>query len=190
MSEKRCKCEKCMKKRKQLSRKETQQDSSLVKTIKIKSKNTKSIESSKNSNTSKYQEAAIIVMTDDDDLASVGSGKIYFDKGIGNIKDKFGVSKDGSRIEFKHSGLYRIQFEGMVTSENQIVNLEFKRTPDFEESKIGFVKFECDRGRISETTMLPFHRHDSLELIITSSDDSPILVGKSSRLLIIRVDDF
>lgn len=164
MSKRDCRCDKCLKNKKNES---------------IRKRDT--IENSR--------EAAIVVMVDEDDLASAGSGKLYFTQGIGNIRKKFVVSKDGSNIRFKYPGLYRIQFEGLISSESKKINLEFRRTPDFEQGKKMFSKFPCESGEISKTTLLPFHQNDELELMLISEDDSPVIIGKTSRLLIIRVDD-
>lgn len=141
--------------------------------------------------TKKYKssrEAAIIVMTNDNDLASVGSGGVYFGKGI-TSSGKFSVSSDGSLIKFKYPGLYRLQFEGMIESEGEEISLVFKRFPSFEENKLPFSQFTCSRGEVSKTTILPFNYGDKLQIIMRSDNGSPVLVAKHTRLLVIRVDD-
>ena len=143
------------------------------------------------------RQAAIIMMTSDDDITR---SKVYFNLGVTSINNQhFSVNGDVSSLKFKVSGLYQIQFEGVVTAssigsnssvgKSGVINLRFNRTPELDVDRLPFSKFELSPGEISKSTILPFNKGDSLEVLLKSANGNQVAIGKSSRLIVVRVDD-
>lgn len=131
--------------------------------------------------------AAILMMALNDDITD---NRIYFNIGQAH-KNKFLISDSGSALTFKISGLYYISFEGVLVSETEKLNIEFKRTPSFDDSN--FSTFEVSQGAVQKNTLLKFNKGDKLEITVscngTSGKASKVAVSKGTSLIVFKVDD-
>jgi hypothetical protein len=127
-----------------------------------------------------------IILTVTSDVAVHGC--LHFDIGQAS-NDRFIIEDSGSKIKFKVSGLYFVQFEGVLLTDSEKIELEFVRIPSYDEKYKSFYNFTLPNGHVGKSTLLKFEAGNVLYINIRSDNDDPVAIGDSSSLIVFKVDD-